>query len=435
MASTSFPISSTYNLPLPPAPRPVHAVLTKSDLALSQAAYSTLLSTAKAYRLALQSLSLASSSFGSALEACARLKEARSEALSPPGGSLSNSFTARGSCTADSLLSASGVHQLIANHQLILSECVYRSFEVPLLHELDQWNRHIEEEEETYQREARTMSKEIQRLEKEGLKLHKQRKRDVAGFRGHLVQLTTKLDGLTTLHGGHARTLLRDSQETSARIVDASSSLVRAEVDIFEALARKGWSGGGLEDLLERGKDLFANENELTNSDHQQKMFSILPQGSILASGTEGRNDSDGETIYQSLGAAIEGRGDNVSIFSERGVDGMKGVLNRSRGVRTFSPGPSDRVVVGEDPLEERTVPLSRPDTHALPSIDFALERGAESQQSGSTEGEQQQEQREQREQQGEEEEEDQHVKRSVAEVDRGRERRWSGSSKRSVSE
>ncbi|KAK4674324.1 hypothetical protein QC763_119500, partial [Podospora pseudopauciseta] len=275
-ASTAQPSLSQFNLPLPPPPRPAHAVLTKADLESSQTAYADLLTTAKAYRLALASLSTAASAFGSALEACARLKEARAEPLGPinpgllangntVGGSLSSSFHAGGglqgsnnanppplnlnsnvmsknACTADALLTVAGLQHLVANHKHILSETVYRSFEVPLLHELDKWRGAVEDEEESYASAVAVQSKEINRLEKEGLKLHKQKRRDVNMFRNHLVELTTKLDGLTFLHGEHARTLLRESQETSARIVEASCSLVRAEVDIFESLARKGWT-------------------------------------------------------------------------------------------------------------------------------------------------------------------------------------------------
>jgi hypothetical protein len=349
-ASTANPLSA-YNLPLPPPPRSAHAVLSKSDLELSHAAYSDLLASAKQYRLALASLSTAASTFGSALEACARLKEARSEQLHTSGGSLSNSFTAQGSCTADSLLAASGVHHLIANHQQILSETVYRNFEVPLLHEIDGWTRRMEEEEVTYQRAVKELSRDIRRMEKEGLRLHKQRKRDVAKFRGHLVDLTTKLDGLTALHGDHSRMLLRDSQESSVKIVESCSSLVRAEVDIYEALARKGWSGGGLDDLLDKGVDLFANDPDAGFGESGSKLFSILPQKSILADAASdhasgnrplyNRNDSlldEGER-HQSLAGAVSSvdkNDDSASIFSER----ARGNFNQSRGVRPFSPPP-----------------------------------------------------------------------------------------------
>lgn len=383
-ASTAANPLSQYNLPPPPPPQPAHAVLTKADLEHSQTAYTDLLSSAKSYRLALAALSTAASTFGSALEACARLKEARADTLlpspshNPPGGggdsgggappfSMSSSFhVAPSTCTADALLTVAGLQHLIANHQHILSETVYRSFEVPLLHELDKWRGAVDDEEEGYERAIAQQSKEIRRLEKDGLKLHRQqRRRDVAAFRSHLVQLTTKLDGLTTLHGEHARTLLRESQETSVRIVDASCSLVRAEVDIFESLARKGWTGGGLEDVLEKGVDLFANEDPvavgtrgITGESHGNNnagtgggLFSILPPKSILLADTAAdhpRTESllAGLDRYQSLASAMSsdpGRTNSAPVGAaarDRDADSVFSEFNRSRGVRPFSPQP-----------------------------------------------------------------------------------------------
>lgn len=370
LASTTNPIAP-YNLPLPPPPRPAHAVLTKSDLEQSHQAYSDLVATAKSYRLALAALSTAASTFGSALEACARLKEARAEAIGPSGlASMTASFTAGrgGSCTADLLLAASGVHHLVANHQQILSETVYRSFEVPLLHELDKWRAGVDDEEETYQSAVKSQSRDIRRLEKEGLKLHRQRRRDVGRFRAHLVELTTKLDGLTTLHADHARTLLRESQDTSAKILDASCSLVRAEVDIFESLARKGWSGGGLDDLLEKGVDLFAQDEGSHHGGGNSsggsggggggaggdpaKLFSILPPKSILADSAsvdsrpaQNRGDSllAENDRYQSL-AAVASAPDRTSGRRDGDADSVFSTdFNRPRGARPFSPQPIRR--------------------------------------------------------------------------------------------
>ncbi|KAG6043117.1 hypothetical protein E4U17_001098 [Claviceps sp. LM77 group G4] len=417
VASTAHPISQ-FNLPLPPAPRPSHAVLTQADLEASQHAYADLVASAKTYRIALAALSQAASQFGAALEACARLKEARAEPVAGPharhahahahahGPNSSSSMTMamaatssslRGICTADTLLSASGVHHLIANHQQILSETVYRSFEVPLLHDLDKWQTVIDDEEETYQAKIKAQSREVKRMEKEGLKLHKQRRRDVARFRAHLVDLTSKLDGLTILHADHSRALLRESQDTSARIVDASCSLVRAEVDIFESLARKGWTGGGLEDLLEMGTDLFANtdehvivssvgggggsstivaassagvldnsnnthlhghhsnNNSYSNGDSSNKLFSILPPKSILADATSAASSmrlghSRGDSLlmdserYQSLAALateVKQRGGGAGADTD---SVLSADFNKPRGARPFSPQPIRRI-------------------------------------------------------------------------------------------
>lgn len=376
-ASTANPPFSQFQLPLPPPPRPAHAVLTKADLEQSQAAYSDLLASAKAYRLALASLSTAASTFGAALESCARLKEARADALAPPAGApLTNSFTAASAacCTAGPLLTVAGLQHLVANHQHILSETVYRAFEVPLLHDLDKWRAAVEDEDERYTRGVAAQSREIRRLEKEGLKLHRQRRRDVARFRGHLVELTAKLDGLTVLHGEHSRTLLREGQEASGRIVEASCSLARAEVDIFESLARKGWTGGGLEDVLEKGVDLFAAETDpLAGSGKGASvdggagfgagegatLFSILPPKSILADtsradtlrpGKETRSDSllvdtDG---YRSLAGAISS---DLARERDRDTDSVFSEPSRSRNVRPFSPQPQPLSLNPEDLL------------------------------------------------------------------------------------
>ncbi|KFH47527.1 hypothetical protein ACRE_016240 [Hapsidospora chrysogenum ATCC 11550] len=355
VASTANPLSA-FSLPLPPPPRPAHAVLTTADLERSREAYSELVSSAKAYRVALASLSTAASAFGSALESCARLKEARAEPVGPiaSAANMSASFTTKGSCTADTLMSASGVQHLIANHQQILSETVYRSFEVPLLDDLDQWQTVMDDEKETYQQRMGAQTKEIRRLEKEGLKLHKQRKRDVSRFRAHLVELTGKLDGLTALHADHARTLLRESQETSGRVADASCSLVRAEVDIFESLARKGWSGGGLDDILEKGQDLFAADDVAGASEAPPKLFSILPPKSILADSASDKSRaavgaghrhtrSDSLLVdanqYQPLTAVAESHaaaGDADSVMSTE--------FSKPRNARPFSPQPIRRI-------------------------------------------------------------------------------------------
>lgn len=361
-ASTTNPLSQ-FNLPLPPPPpHHAHAVLTKADLQHSQAAYADLLASAKAYRVALAALGGAASSFGSALESCSRLKEARAPALG---------HDARGACSADALLTVGGLQHLVANHGQILGETVYRAFELPLLHELDRWRGAVEDEEAAYERAVRAQSRDIRRLEKEGLRLHRQqRRRDVGEFRRHLVELTTRLDALTARHGEHARTLLRESQDTSARILDASCSLARAEVDIFESLARKGWTGGGLEEVLEKGKDLFASEDQSDptttmgtrgpgngmTSPHGTgmpagageggKLFSILPPRSILADNasdvtrpSHDRADSllmDTER-YQSLVGAAAG----TMRAGDRDTDSVVSEFNRSRGVvRPFSPQP-----------------------------------------------------------------------------------------------
>ena len=226
-------------------------------------------------------------------------------------------------------MAASGVHHLISNHQQILSETVYRALEVPLLEEMDSWQRRIEEEEVAYQKEARLRAKEIRRSETEGAKLQRAKRWDVTGLRSHLVGLTSKLDAFTALHGQHAQTLLRESQDISRKVVDCTSSLVRAEVEIFEGLARKGWAGGGLEELLEKGEDPFAMESDQTGHEENgaSTIHSILPPRSILPSASQSLGvPRDGDKKPASFADGLSPQGgdediDERSIFFGPGID------------------------------------------------------------------------------------------------------------------
>ena len=374
--STPAPVSA-HGLPLPSPPLPVHSLLNKQDLAHSQQAYTDLANSAKTFRQALASLSAASSSFASAIESCARLKESRAEKagssnLVSAAGTTANFATcpASGSVTADALLAAAGLHHLLGNHHQILSETVYRSFEVPLLHDLDKWKHATTSENESYVQAAVKAGKEIRKLEQEGVKLQKARQRQVGKFRAHLVELTSRLDGLTQLHATHAMTLLRESQETSVKITEAACSLVRAEVEIFESLARKGWTGGGLEHVLEKGVDLFAAEDvvassvgvdAVSSSGGDGGLFSILPPKSILADATFSpeRNGSmalGGPAGHVSPGSilSVEMAGHprpqfataDPSAKGEHDSDSIFGETRVESGRRPFSPQPIRRVPI-----------------------------------------------------------------------------------------
>jgi len=116
-----------------------------------------------------------------------------------------------------------------------------------------------------------------------------------------------------------------------------------------------------LDELLEKGQDLFANDIDREPSQDSSKIFSILPKNSILGEPSHERasigGQKKGDSLliegdrYQSLAGAVSGGdpGDTGSIFSDEGI------LNRSRGVRPFSPPPMNR-------LNELDIPKSTPE-------------------------------------------------------------------------
>lgn len=299
--------------------------------------------------------------------------------------------------TAEGLMNAGGLQYLIASNTHILSESLYRGFEVPLLHELDSYKEKTNENEERYKKEANQRGQELRKREQDHLKLARQRKRsgysplfrnldyfsswtsttegadgheDLSAFRSALVDLTRQIDELDNLKYAHYRSALSLAQDTSARILDSSALVVRAEIEIFEKIAQKGWdSSGGLDDLISRSADPFAPEPG-SGLNGEGEIFSILPSHSILPSpqgpgmshsgstvggsnGGAGAPGGAGEGKYQSLTGALSHNGDfdeyeddDVrSIFS--GGFSNPGVLNSGGGGRgkigvpPFSPSAS----------------------------------------------------------------------------------------------
>lgn len=77
------------------------------------------------------------------------------------------------------ILNASGLQYLIGSNMNILSESLYRGFEVPLSHELDLYKEKAAENEEQYKKEEARRGKELRKRESEYLKLARQKRRSM----------------------------------------------------------------------------------------------------------------------------------------------------------------------------------------------------------------------------------------------------------------
>lgn len=286
--STAVP-PSTLNLLNSPSSLPIpQDILSRADVAHSISAYESLLSTAKAYRKALAAVSAAASSFGAALEACARCR-----GTGPNGHGI---------------LNASGLQYLIGSNMNILSEGLYRGFEVPLLHELDLYKEKTTENEERYKKEEAKHGRELRKRECEYLKLARQKQRNFSSYRSALFDLTQFIDELDQLKYEHWHVAHTLATDTSNRVLDCAALVVRAEVEIFEKVAQKGWdgAGGGLDDLIARAQDPFASE--VCGDDAGSgagTLFSILPAHSILPTPHSPVMHGVGGTISANSGVVV----------------------------------------------------------------------------------------------------------------------------------
>jgi hypothetical protein len=83
-------------------------------------------------------------------------------------------------------MNAGGLQYLIASNTHILSESLFRGFEVPLLHEVDSYKEKTAENETRYKKEATEKSKNLRKREEQHLKLARQKKRSKVYFHGYL---------------------------------------------------------------------------------------------------------------------------------------------------------------------------------------------------------------------------------------------------------
>lgn len=236
IASTSYAAGVATNHPDLPA------LITSREVNETLNSYTGVLSAAQKYREALLTVSSAAADFGAALEDCARCKGAGS--------------------SAESLLAAGGLHYLVSNHQQILAKSIHRTFEVPVRRQVELFKSTMVTNDGIFKKEMRAKARQLKKNELENMRLSRMRVRNLAAYRSSLLELTSQIDDIDRLKYDHFCLAYDVAQATSTNILMYAASVVRAEVEIYEGIARKGWSGGGLDDLISACPDPFASNEE-----------------------------------------------------------------------------------------------------------------------------------------------------------------------------
>ncbi|KAF9199285.1 hypothetical protein BGZ49_010626 [Haplosporangium sp. Z 27] len=225
-------------------------IITRGDQQAAVDQIQLLLTNAKAYRLQMLALSKAAANFGYALEKIAHSKAA-----------------VRDSSNSDTL---------------------YKQFEIPLLQHLDTHKANIETAESQYERSMREMSQKIKETEATSLQNGRRRQRDLFQFRQALSTLTMQVDELERIKLEYYFNNLESEQANLQLILQKTSTIVRAEVDIYERIANKGLNDAILEPMTTQGPDPYCT---YPTTDEFSSIFSILPPTPIIptsGSGTTG---------------------------------------------------------------------------------------------------------------------------------------------------
>ncbi|KAF9911452.1 hypothetical protein EC991_003708 [Linnemannia zychae] len=255
-------------------------IITRADQQTAVDQLQLLLANAKAYRLQMLGLSKAAASFGYALE---KIAHSKASVRDP-------------SNVCSSLQAAAGLHYLMSNHHQILSDTLYKQFEIPLLQHLDSHRANIEASEAQYERSMRDMSQKIKETEATSLQNGRKRQRgksslymasflictrciDLLQFRQALTTLTMQVDELERIKLGYYFNNLESEQANLQLILQKTSTIVRAEVDIYERIANKGLNDTILEPMTTQGPDPYCT---YATTDEFSSIFSILPPTPII---------------------------------------------------------------------------------------------------------------------------------------------------------
>ncbi|KAG0289335.1 hypothetical protein BGZ98_003868, partial [Dissophora globulifera] len=323
-------------------------IITREDQQTSVDQIQLLITNAKAYRLQMLALSMAAANFGYALEKIAHSKAAV--------GDLSN--------VSSNLQAASGLHYLMSNHHQILSDTMYKQFEIPLLQHIDTHKGNIEASLSQYERMVKDKSQKI--METEAASLLKARKgtRYIDQFRQSLATQQRQVDELERIKLNYYVGNLESEQSNLQLILQKTSTIVRAEMEIYERIANKGLNDAILEPMTTQGPDPYCI---YPTTDEFSSIFSILPPTPIISTsgaGTTGSSTPQPDAImsnfygYHETNLFSTSRKPNNTSARDRHLFGDVSSIESKESsalfiARTTSPKESQTMTEGKDAADD----------------------------------------------------------------------------------
>ncbi|KAL8280318.1 hypothetical protein RQP46_007235 [Phenoliferia psychrophenolica] len=193
--------------------------------------------------------------FAGALEECARVKGAGE--------------------SGDQLLAASGLQYMIANSNSVLSDTLYRQFEIPLLHAYDSYVLSVSTRHAEYEALLATRTAEIRQTEADNLKQGRKKSRDLSQFRQALEKLQEQVREVEVCKRSYYSETLEHETETWGMIGGKVALLLRSTLDLADRLSSKATSDPVIELMLAEHPDPFDSYRPESHEDRD--VFTILP--------------------------------------------------------------------------------------------------------------------------------------------------------------
>ncbi|CDO92357.1 unnamed protein product [Kluyveromyces dobzhanskii CBS 2104] len=171
--------------------------------------------------------------------------------------------------TADKFVNASGLFHLVSNHDRIISNCCDEVVTKGLTEKVDQLESNYKKEEVEFKKQFKEQSIKLKLQERYNMNLAKRKVRNLVSYRDNLSLLQNQLDQLEMLKHDYYQKSYDLVESTCQLVLRDVATLARAQIEISENIARKGWSGGGLDNLIIDADDPFSVGNEEENDTNE----------------------------------------------------------------------------------------------------------------------------------------------------------------------
>ncbi|EDO14574.1 hypothetical protein Kpol_269p8 [Vanderwaltozyma polyspora DSM 70294] len=303
----------------------LRTLVTKRDTDNTAMTIKELLKSSVQYSKSLSEVSERSSNFAHSLENLARLKGCNDD-------------------IAERMLSASGLFHLLANHQQIMSEIFSKLLAEDISKELDSFNFNSNCINNEFKAKCKEQALKLKLQEKHNIELSKRKVRNILSYRESLSNLQVQLDHLETLKHDFYQDSYLLVESTCEHILNKVASTVRAQVEISENIARKGWSGGGLDDLLMKADDPFHVEPDEFPAEVMTTHSNLVSP--IVTNDTTSTNTTD---YNQNRGEIITNKTDNkdnnnksISLHSKNDNDNDDDDINNNNKISRNSTTESE---------------------------------------------------------------------------------------------
>ena len=257
--------------------------------------------------------------------------------------------------TAEKFMNASGLFHLVGNHDLIMSEFINDLLIDSVTDMMDEFQFKSKSLENQFNRKRKEESLKLKIQEKFNNDFSRRNVRNLISYRESLNNLQNQLDQLELLKYDYYNDSYQLVESTCNNVLKQVASITRAQVEISENIARKGWSGGGLDDLLIDAEDPFTKneeeeeEEEEGEGDEEEEDQTDHIMNSIPEEGTETDNNNSNTSSNKKIGIEVS-NDDNLSNSMEQlGIQSTPQSMDNNNSRSIIGVGNSSNITIGNN--------------------------------------------------------------------------------------